>query len=139
MDAFTGSNIIVRAGRLQITLMKVSKKLLKVSDVSHRISATTLITPHGAQLYAYHQYTSVISSNVHAHNVSRCRLQSHFSVRDTTHTLSDSGYMPFIIGNVTREHLQRCHNLITVCKYDTAVGGILNTNAEEDFSCHICI
>lgn len=53
-------------------------------------------------------------------------------------TLCDSGYMHFIIGTVTGEHLQRCHNLITVCKYDTAVGGILNTNAEEDFLCHIC-
>lgn len=111
------------------------KKLLKVGDVSHHISETTLITPH---LYAYHQYTSVISSNVHANNVSQCHLQSHLPVRDTTHTLSDSGYMHFIIGNVTGEHLQRCHNLITVCKYDTAVGRILNTNAEEDFSCHIC-
>lgn len=46
--------------------------------------------------------------------------------------------MHFIIENVTGEHLQRCHNLITVCKYDTAVGRILNTNGEEDFSCHLC-
>lgn len=115
------------------------KKQVEVADVSHRFSAAAaLITPHGAQLYAYHPYTSVISSNVHVHNVSRCRLQSHLPVSDTTHTLADSAYVPFIIGNVTGEHLQRCHNLITVCKYDTAVGGILNTNAEEDFSCHIC-
>lgn len=114
------------------------KKLLKVGDVSQRISETTVITPHGAHLHACHQYTSAISSNVHAHNVSQCYLQSHLPVRDTTHTLSDSGYMHFIMGNVTGEHLQRCHNLITVCKYDTAVGRILNTNAEEDFSCHIC-
>lgn len=25
-----------------------------------------------------------------------------------------------------------------MCKYDTAVGRILNTNGEEDFSCHLC-
>lgn len=111
------------------------KKRLKVADVSQRVSETALITPH---LYAYHQYTSAVSSNVHVHNVSRCHLQSHLPVRETTHTPSDSGDMHFIIGNVTGEHLQRCHNLITVCKYDTAVGGILNTNAGEDFSCHIC-
>lgn len=70
--------------------------------------------------------------------ITQCYLQSHLPVRDTTHTLSDSGYMHLIIGNVTGEHLQRCHNLITVCKYDTAVGGILNTNAEDNFSRHIC-
>lgn len=88
--------------------------------------------------YAYHQYTSAITSNVHVHNVSWCHLQSHLPLRDTTHTLSDTGYMHFIIENVTGEHLQRCHNLITVGKNDTAVGAILNTNSEEDFSRQIC-
>lgn len=72
------------------------------------------------------------------HNVSQCHLQSHLPVRNSTHTLSDVGYMHFIIENVTGEHLQRCHNLITVCKYDTAVGGVLNTNGGGDFSCHLC-
>lgn len=47
--------------------------------------------------------------------------------------------MHFIIENVRGEHLQHCHNLITVCRNDTAVGGILNTNTEEDFSHQICI
>lgn len=88
--------------------------------------------------YAYHQHTSAITSNVHVHNVGRCHLQSHLALRDTTHTMSDTGYMHFIIGNVTGEHLQRCHNLIIVCKNDTAVGTILNTNSEEAFSRQIC-
>lgn len=88
--------------------------------------------------YAYHQYTSAITSNAHEHNVTRCHLQSHLPLRDTTHTLSDTGYMHFIIENVTGEHLPRCHNLITVCKNDTAVGAILNTNSEEGFSRQIC-
>lgn len=88
--------------------------------------------------YAYHQYTSAITSNAHTHNVTRCHLQSHLPLRDTTHTLSDTGYMHFIIENVTGEHLPRCHNLITVCKNDTAVGAILNTNSEEGFSRQIC-
>lgn len=71
------------------------------------------------------------------HNVSQCHLQSHLPVRNSTHTLSDVADMHFIIENVTGEHLQRCHNLITVCKYDTAVGGVLNTNGGGDFSCHL--
>lgn len=88
--------------------------------------------------YAYHQHTSAITANVHVHNVGRCHLQSHLALRDPTHTMSDTGYMHFIIGNVSGEHLQRCHNLIIVCKNDTAVGAILNTNSEEDFSRQIC-
>ncbi len=87
---------------------------------------------------ARHQYTSTITSNAHTHNVSQCHLQSHLPARDTSHTLSDTGYMHFIIENVTGEHLPRCHNLITVCKNDTAVGTILNTNTEEGFSRQIC-
>lgn len=88
--------------------------------------------------YACHQYTSAITSNAHRHNVSQCHLQSHLPPRDTTHTLPDTGYMHFIIENVTGEHLPRCHNLITVGKNDTAVGAILNTNSEEGFSRQIC-
>lgn len=53
-------------------------------------------------------------------------------------TLFDTGYMHFIIENVTGEHLPCCHNLITVCKNDTAVGAILNTKSEEGFSRQIC-
>lgn len=46
--------------------------------------------------------------------------------------------MHFVIENVTGEHLPHCHNLITVCKNDTAVGTILNTNSDEGFSRQIC-
>lgn len=70
--------------------------------------------------------------------VSQCHLQSHLQVRDPTHTLSDTSYMHFVIENVTGEHLPRCHNLITLCKNDTAVCVILNTNSKEGFSRQIC-
>lgn len=88
--------------------------------------------------YAYHQYTSQITSNACSRDVSQCHLQSHLPQRSIIGALSDTGYMHFIIENVTGEHLPRCHNLITVCKNDTAVGVILNTNSKEGFSRQIC-
>lgn len=84
--------------------------------------------------YAYHQRTTAITSNANTHNVSQWDSQSHLPLSDTTHTLSDTSCMHFIIENVTWEHLPRCHNLITVCKNDTAVSMILNTNSKEGFS-----
>lgn len=86
----------------------------------------------------YHQYTSAITSNANMHNVGPCHLQSHLPLMDTTHTMSDTGYMHFIIENVTGEHLPRCHNLITVCKNDTAVRAILNTNSKRGSSRRVC-
>lgn len=133
MDPFTRPKYYCTCRALANHPNESVKKRLKVGDVFHRVSETTLITPHDTHLHAYHQYTSAITSNLHTHNVSRCHLQSHLPVRNTARTLSDSSYMHFIIENVTGEHLQRCHNLITVCKFDPAVGGILNTNGEEDF------
>lgn len=101
----------------------------------------TVITPddtHLQYVYIDDMHRCAITSNLHVRHVSRCHLQSHLPLRDTTRTPSDALYMHFIIENVTGEHLQCCHNLITVCKNDTAAGAILNTNSEEDFSRQIC-
>lgn len=69
-----------------------------------------------------------------------CHLQSHLPPRETAHALCDTGRAHFVIGNVTREHLPRCHYLITVCRNDTVVSAILNTEKQERgaFSRQIC-
>lgn len=89
--------------------------------------------------YAYHQYTSAITSNANTPNVIQMPLTIPFATEWYHPRIVWHQALHFIIGNVTGEHLPRCHYLITVCRNDTVVSAILNTEKQEKgFSCQIC-